>query len=124
VAKKRDRSEITAVPRSKSRGSRSAWRVMDRGSAVVAGLLAQRVSAVAWRAATGKKPPINGQHPEVDTREAVAWAVVGGAAIELVKVGVRRWTAVYWVRSTGNLPPGMKPLAAATTLEKADEKTR
>lgn len=99
-----------APPSKAKAGGKGAWRVMDRGSALAAGLLAQRVSAIAWRTATGKKPPTSGRHPDVSTREAVAWAVVGGAIIELVKVGVRRGTATYWVRSTGKLPPGMKPL--------------
>lgn len=103
--------------------SRATWRLMDRGSSVAAGLLAARTSAVAWRIVTGKKPPTSGRHPEVSTREAVAWAVVGGGLIELVKVSVRRGAATYWVKSTGRLPPGMKPLVkpgqttAATTKE-------
>ncbi|MGJ9412512.1 DUF4235 domain-containing protein [Aeromicrobium sp. CF4.19] len=93
-----------------SAGGRGAWKVMDRGSTVAAGLLAREVSQLAWRAATGRKPPVAGRNPEVETREAVAWAVVGGALVELVKLLVRRWTAGYWVRSTGSLPPGMKPV--------------
>lgn len=112
-------AEAARKPDTKAPG-RGTWRVMDRGSAMVAGLLAQRVSAAAWRVATGKKPPTSGRHPDVGTREAVAWAVVGGAIIELVKVGVRRGTATYWVKSTGKLPPGMKPLSGVTT-GKADE---
>ena len=89
---------------------KGAWKLMDRGSTMVAGALAGRVSALTWKVATGKKPPVNGRHPDVSTKEAVAWAVIGGATIELVKVAVRRGTATYWVRSTGSLPPGMKPL--------------
>ncbi|MEV7396202.1 DUF4235 domain-containing protein [Aeromicrobium sp. NPDC092404] len=102
-------AEAAATPKTKAPG-KSAWRLMDRGSSLVAGLLAQRASVLAWRAVTGKKPPSSGRHPDVTTGEAVAWAVVGGAIIELVKVGVRRGTATYWVKSTGQLPPGMKPL--------------
>ena len=98
----------------KKAGGKGAWRLMDRASALVAGMLAARISEAAWRVATGKKPPASGRHPDVGAREAVAWAVVGGALIELVKVVVRRWTANYWVRSTGKLPPGMKPLASLT----------
>lgn len=128
MAKKRktkDKASLTeqaaATPTTKAPG-RGTWRVMDRGSSVVAGLLAARVSALAWRVVTGKKPPTSGRHPEVSTREAVTWAVVGGGLIELVKVGVRRGTATYWVRSTGQLPPGMKPIvksdkAAGTAKE-------
>jgi hypothetical protein len=102
-------AEAATTPKTKAPG-KGAWRLMDRGSSIVAGLLAQRASVLAWRAVTGKKPPSSGRHPDVTTGEAVAWAVVGGAIIELVKVGVRRGTATYWVKSTGHLPPGMKPL--------------
>jgi hypothetical protein len=105
-------AEAASKPDTKSPG-RGTWKLMDRGSAIAAGLLAQRASAIAWRVVTGKKPPTSGRHPDVGTREAVAWAVVGGAIIELVKVGVRRGTATYWVKSTGKLPPGMKPLKAS-----------
>ncbi len=102
-------AEAATTPKTKAPG-KSAWRLMDRGSSIVAGLLAQRASVLAWRAVTGKKPPSSGRHPDITTGEAVAWAVIGGAIIELVKVAVRRGTATYWVKSTGHLPPGMKPL--------------
>jgi hypothetical protein len=102
-------AEAASTPRTKAPG-KGAWRLMDKGSSVVAGLLAQRVSVAAWRTVTGRRPPSSARHPDVGTREAVAWAVIGGAMIELVKVAVRRSTATYWVKSTGQLPPGMKPL--------------
>jgi len=102
-------AEAATTPKTKAPG-KGTWKLMDRGSSIVAGLVAQRASVLAWRAVTGKKPPSSGRHPDVTTGEAVAWAVVGGAIIELVKVGVRRGTATYWVKSTGQLPPGMKPL--------------
>ena len=98
-------------------GSRGAWKVMDRGSTVAAALLAREVSTLSWRAATGRKPPTNARHPEVGTREAVAWAMVGGALTELVKIGVRRYAATYWVKSTGELPPGMKTLTAPPLVD-------
>jgi hypothetical protein len=122
VAKKRRKSEqnltdkARATPDKKAPG-RGTWRVMDRGSSVAAGLLATRAAAIAWRTVTGRKPPTSGRHPEVSTREAVAWAMLGGGLIELVKVGVRRGTATYWVKSTGRLPPGMKPLTTTSRNE-------
>ena len=91
---------------------------MDRGSTSAPAFLPQRVPATAWRDNTGKKPPSNGRHPDVRTGEAVAWAVVGGALVELVKIMVRRGTSTYWVRSTGKLPPGMKPLATQPGIKK------
>lgn len=105
--------ETATPPRRSSRSSRGTWKVLDRTSTIASALLARQVSAIAWRAATGRKPPTAGRHPEVETREAVAWAVMGGALVELVRLLVRRGAAGYWVRSTGDLPPGMKPLKGA-----------
>ena len=101
---------LTARPAKATAGEKSAWKVLDRGSTIVSGLLAQRVAMFAWRGFTGRKPPINGRHPDVRAGEAIAWAVVGGALVEVVKIGVRRGASTYWTRSTGNLPPGMKPI--------------
>ena len=106
-----------ASPAKAKAPGKGAWRLMDRGSSMAAGALAGRISALTWKAATGKKPPVNGRHPDVSTKDAVAWAIIGGATIELVKVAVRRGTATYWVRSTGALPPGMKPLATDNQKE-------
>lgn len=126
MAKKRKKQaslteKAAATPDKKAPG-RSTWRVMDRGSSVAAGLLATRAAAIAWRTVTGKKPPTSGRHPEVGTREAVLWAMLGGGLIELVKVSVRRGTANYWVKSTGQLPPGMKPLTKPDPSDKTAPK--
>ncbi|MCW2800641.1 MAG: hypothetical protein JWQ70_2113 [Aeromicrobium sp.] len=112
---KKAKNQLADAPAAKPTvGGKGAWRLMDRGSTIAAGILAQRVAATVWRAATGRKPPVNGRHPDVRTGEAVAWAVVGGGLAELVKVAVRRGTSTYWVKSTGHLPPGMKPLPPQT----------
>ena len=122
---KRDRGKKDAkgTAEKKKPAGRSAWKLLDRSSSVAAGLLAREVSQWSWRVATGRKPPVAGRHPEVDAKEAVAWAIVGGALVELVKLLVRRGAADYWVRSTGKLPPGMKPVkpsvAPVTTKEPA-----
>ncbi|TCJ00118.1 DUF4235 domain-containing protein [Aeromicrobium sp. IC_218] len=100
--------ETATAPRKASRSARSTWKLMDRGSVVVGALLARRLSTGAWRVVTGKPAPTNSRSPEVATREAVVWAVVGGALVELVRMGTRRAAATYWVKSTGDLPPGMK----------------
>lgn len=108
MAKKRDKK--TSEPKPKKPAGKRTWKLMDRAATTVGGLLATRATAVAWRGLSGKQPPTSGRHPQVTTREAVLWAIVGGSVTELVKTGIRRGTATYWVRSTGELPPGMKPL--------------
>jgi len=125
VAKKRDRkTDAPTKDKSKAKpAGKRTWKLMDRAATVVGGALATRATAVAWRGLSGKQPPATGRHPDVSTREAVLWAIVGGSVTELVKTGIRRGTASYWVRSTGELPPGMKPLASQQPKETPSRKT-
>ena len=52
---KKSETRLEDAPSSRSKApAKGAWRVMDRGSALAAGLLAHRISSLAWRAATGK----------------------------------------------------------------------
>lgn len=115
--RQRKNARSTKTP-SKSSGKgkgkgKSAWKLMDRGTTLIAGFAALKVSALVWRVTTGKKPPTSTRHPELRAREAVTWAVFGGVGSELAKVLLRRQAASYWVKSTGRLPPGMKPLKDA-----------
>lgn len=114
MSKKSSKKKNSAAPVTKKvrtkQSTKQAWKMMDRASTIAAALVAQRITATSWRLATGKQPPTSAKHPEVTNREAIGWAIVAGAGVELVKVLVRRSTANYWIKSTGNLPPGMKPL--------------
>jgi hypothetical protein len=113
VAKRqRTKKGVTATtpssPPKQGRSAKTAWKLMDRSTTLAATAAAPLLAGTAWRLVTGRKPPTAGDNPEVELREAIGWAIVGGALVQVVKVGVRRQTAQYWVRSTGQLPPGMK----------------
>jgi len=120
VAKKK-KAEPVKSPKGLPGGKR-AWKLMDRGATLGAAVLARRLSALTWQTATRRKPPSETNHPDNDIREVVAWAEVGGAIVELTRAMVHRGAATYWVKSTGQLPPGMKSLK---TMEPApDEPAR
>lgn len=104
---------LTTRPKKKKPSGRRTWKMMDRAAGVAAGMVAQRATSTLWRAATGKKPPVKSEHPELSKFEAISWAVFVGAGVELSKVLIHRATADYWVKSTGGLPPGMKTLKPA-----------
>jgi len=93
-----------------SRTSKQLWKVYSRGSTVLSGIVTLRLNEAIWQLATRRKPPNSPEHPDIDAREAIVWAVLSGATTELVKIAVSRKTAQYWVRSTGNLPPDMDPI--------------
>lgn len=84
------------------------WRVVGTGSAVVAAAAAQRGLTVAWKAATGKEPPTIPEDPDTEWRDAVAWALLSGAAIGLARLFATRKAALYYRRSTGHLPDDMR----------------
>jgi len=84
------------------------WRVIGTGSAVVAAAAAQRGLTVAWKAATGKEPPTIPEDPDTEWKDAVAWALLSGAAIGLARLFATRRAALYYRRSTGRLPEDMR----------------
>ena len=103
-------AQAVGASRTSKRSSKRLWKVYSRGSTVLAGVVALRLTETTWRLATSKKAPNDPEHPEVLAREAIAWALLSGVTTELTKSLISRKTAQYWVRSTGNLPPGMDPL--------------
>lgn len=103
-------AQAGGATRTQRRGSKQLWKVYSKGATVLAGVLTLQLTRSLWQVATRKKAPSDPEHPDIDIREAVMWAVLSGVTAELVKVAVSRKTAQYWVRSTGNLPPDMDPL--------------
>lgn len=114
ASRRAKRKALAAAEREQSR-HRGLWKVLATGSAVVAGILTARLLDATWKTATGHKAPNKPEHPDLDAREAIAWAAVSGMAIGIAKVFAARKAANYWVKSTGRLPPGMEPEAVKLT---------
>lgn len=93
--------------KAKARG-KSAWKMFGSGSAVIGGIAMARALDATWRTATGRKPPTKPENIEIADREALLWAALSGMAIGVAKTYATRRAAAYWLRSTGELPPGMR----------------
>lgn len=89
--------------------SSKLWTVFSLVSALAAAAFARKGLNASWKVATGKKPPENPADPDVDIWEAVAWATVSGVAIGVARMLAQRKAASYYTRSTGHLPPNLKP---------------
>jgi subtilisin family serine protease len=87
--------------------SSKVWGIFSLLAAVVAAAAARKALNASWRAATGKPPPANPASPDVDMREALAWAAVSGTIIAVARMLATRRAAHYYARSTGHLPPGV-----------------
>jgi Protein of unknown function (DUF4235) len=100
------------VDKKASKG-KASWRMIGAGSALAAGVVAARVLDLIWATATGRKPPSTPESPDIAHREALVWAALSGMAIGVAKTYATRRAARYWLRSTGELPPGMADDASA-----------
>ena len=91
----------------KQSGSK-VWSLMSLVAVIGAAAVAKKALQTGWKTATGKNPPANPADPDVDMREAVAWAAVSGALIGLARMFAARRAAGYYAKSTGHLPPGLQ----------------
>ncbi len=88
--------------------SSKVWSIMSLVSVLGAAALTKKALNTSWKAATGKTPPANPADPDVDLREAVAFAVVSGALIGVARMAAARRAAGYYTKSTGHLPPELR----------------
>jgi len=114
--------EKAARKKEKARG-KSAWKLMGSGSAVLAGLATTKALDATWRTATGRKPPTKPESPDIAAREALLWSALSGMAIGVAKTYATRRAAGYWLKSTGELPPGMKDKAGKKDEKKLESAT-
>jgi hypothetical protein len=87
--------------------SSKVWGLFSLVAALLAATAARKTLTTSWKAATGKPPPANPASPDVDMREALAWAAVSGTIIAVARMLATRRAAHYYARSTGHLPPGV-----------------
>ncbi|MDQ1695216.1 MAG: hypothetical protein QOJ03_569 [Frankiaceae bacterium] len=91
---------------------KSGYKLMALVASLFGAMVARKTLAFTWKAASGKAPPANPEHPAVTWPEAVAWAVVSGAVVGLARLAAQKKVAASWHRSTGSLPPGLEETAA------------
>lgn len=99
-------SKVDQAKAQKAKG-KGTWKMLGTGSALAAGVLVARALDAAWMTATGHKPPTRPENPDIAGKEALLWAAVSGMAIGVAKTYATRRAAQYWVKSTGEVPPGM-----------------
>ena len=68
----------------------SSSRIVTGIAGGVAGFAARKVMVVLWTKITGKEPPTNPEDPQVALREALGWALLVGAAVQIARTLVTR----------------------------------
>ncbi len=102
---RRDESNKREKPKKQSK---RLWKMYGKSASVIAAIASTQVVNLTWQAALRRKPPASPENPEVTMREAVVWAVISGSAAQVARIVATRRAVDYWVRSTGQLPPGIK----------------
>jgi hypothetical protein len=83
------------------------WRVLGTGSAVAAGILANKVVTELWKH-SGRDEILDPRDPRTPAREAIIFAALTGLAVGAARVVVTRKAASYFAKSTGHLPKPMQ----------------
>jgi hypothetical protein len=95
-----------------AKNNHMAWRVVAVGAGLATAAVTKKALGSAWLRTTGSPPPASPEHPEVGLATAVAWSLLTGAVIGVVKMCVTRQAAITWRGVTGELPPGLSPIKA------------
>lgn len=85
-----------------------AWKLLSLAAAAGAAVVARKLTDGTWKFVTGAESPQNPEDPEIDFKEAIAFALVSGSVIALARLVANRQATQLWKRSTGQLPPGME----------------
>jgi uncharacterized protein DUF4235 len=83
------------------------WRVLGTGSAVLAGILANKIVTELWKH-SGRDEIHDPRDPRTPAKEAVLFAALTGLAVGAARVVVTRKAAAYYAKSTGHLPKPMQ----------------
>jgi hypothetical protein len=83
------------------------WRVIGSGSAVLAGIVANKLVVTLWKKA-GRGERIDPRDPRVPWTDAVAFAALTGLAVGAARVIATRKAAQFYEKSSGHLPKAVE----------------
>jgi hypothetical protein len=92
-------------------GAETGWKIFATLSAIGGSMVGRKVLRKAWVGITGTEPPANPEHPDVEWREAVTWAVVSGVVVALFRLVAQRQAARTWYKARGARPPGLEDVS-------------
>ncbi|WP_245634620.1 DUF4235 domain-containing protein [Janibacter limosus] len=83
------------------------WKVLGTGSAIVAGIVANKIVAIVW-SRFGSGQDIDPNNPDNPIGEAIAFAALAGLAMGLARTMATRQAASFYKKSSGHLPTEMQ----------------
>lgn len=83
------------------------WQMVAVGSAALAGIGARQLMNSGWKLVRRNEPPENPAARSVDWSEAIAWTVVTGVVVGLMRLVAERGAATGWRHVKGHYPKGL-----------------
>ncbi len=108
MAKKATSAKDRKAAKKEAEKGKRTWKLIGNGIGFASGLVTMKALDATWHTATGRKPPTSPDNPDIAGREALLWAAVSGMALGIARTYATRRAAQYWIRSFGNVPPGMR----------------
>ncbi|HKJ12251.1 MAG TPA: DUF4235 domain-containing protein [Ornithinimicrobium sp.] len=85
------------------------WSVATTVAAIMGGTMAKKVIEGVWtKAKDGDDSPSNPADPNVNWGEALAFAVVSGAIVQIVRAVVNRESTKAFTKAKGELPKSVR----------------
>lgn len=83
------------------------WKLLSAGAAFGASIVARKLTDGTWKFVSGGDSPQNVEDPDIEWKEAVAFAVLSGALIGLSRMVANRQAAHLYTKATGKLPASL-----------------
>lgn len=84
------------------------WKLMAAGAAVGAGIVANKLTDGTWKFVSGGDSPSNPEDPDIDLKEAIAFAALSGVIVGLARMFANREATRVYQKTTGHLPPELE----------------
>ncbi len=84
------------------------WSLATTGAAIGSGIFAKKITEKIWTFVTGSSSPTNPEDPEINWGEAIAFALLSGAIVQLLKMLVNRESTQAFKKQTGRLPKSVQ----------------
>lgn len=81
-----------------------AAKLLTAGAAVLAGIVAKKTTDTTWKFVTGSDSPENPDDPDIDIKEAVAFAVLSGVIVGLARMVANRQATRLVAKGSGRSP--------------------
>lgn len=84
------------------------WSLATTGAAIGSGVFAKKITEKTWTFVTGSSSPSNPEDPDIDWGEAIAFALLSGAVVQLLRMLVNRQSTKAFKKSKGRLPKSVQ----------------